>query len=311
MTRDPLARRSHIVDGAANYVTPGALTDKGDVSKKEKDFFGDPTMWRRGRRWYEKIWPPCPATSPGGTRPLRVAVDATPAYHVWYDAPRNMAAFYGSQLSATRLVWMLRDPVAKFWSYFWELKAYDGWQSVRFGPWTQPKLARTRECLKLNPDHQLWPPSMPPPFAGCAPHLDHGLYEPQLRRWLEFVTPPQLLLVSFNGYTRRPAAVVRDVLLHAGLPASAASAAAATTRQVKNRNTRAGGHGKMPLRIREELHALYDPFVERLYRLIDSRGIKVSPCDHKGTRFLDDPEMNASAVKARRLLAVSGEASGR
>ena len=34
-------------------------------------------------------------------------------------------------------------------------------------------------------------------YAGCAPHLDHGLYEPQLRRWLEFFQPSQLLLVSF------------------------------------------------------------------------------------------------------------------
>ena len=48
----------------------------------------------------------------------------------------------------------------------------------------EPKLARTRECLRADPKSPLWPPSMPPPFASCAPHLDHGLYEPQLRRWL-------------------------------------------------------------------------------------------------------------------------------
>ena len=61
------------------------------------------------------------------------------------------------------------------------------------------------------------------PAAGCAPHLDHGLYEPQLRRWLTFFQPSQLLLVSFAGYVRKPAAVVRDVLLHAGLPQPVAS----------------------------------------------------------------------------------------
>ena len=55
-----------------------------------------------------------------------------------------------------RLYTVLRDPVAKFWSYFWELKAYRGeWDRVHFGPWVQPKLARTRECLQREPNHPL------------------------------------------------------------------------------------------------------------------------------------------------------------
>ena len=191
---------SSIVDHAADHVTPGSITFKGDVSKKEKDFFGDPTMWRRGHSWYERIWPTCPAKGSA----LRVGIDATPAYHVWYDAPMNMKSFFGPQLPALRVVWMLRDPVAKFWSYFWELKAYRGeWDKVHFASWVAPKLERTKQCLAKDPNHPLWPPSLPPPFSGCAPHLDHGLYEPQLKRWLEFFNPSQLLLVSFAGYTRR------------------------------------------------------------------------------------------------------------
>ena len=35
-------------------------------------------MFRRGRRFYERIWPKCPAA---GRRV--VGIDATPAYHVW------------------------------------------------------------------------------------------------------------------------------------------------------------------------------------------------------------------------------------
>ena len=105
-------------------------------------------MWRRGRKYYEKIWPHCSDSAEG---PPAVAVDATPAYHVWYDAPQNMASFFGpATLLRLRLVWMLRDPVAKFWSYFWELKAYGGdWDKVKFADWVAPKLARTT-CPELQ-----------------------------------------------------------------------------------------------------------------------------------------------------------------
>ena len=141
---------------------------------------------------------------------------------------------------------MLRDPIAKFWSYFWELKSYHGeWDKVQLGDWVAPKLARTRECLSASGGSSpLWPPSMPPPYQGCAPHLDHGLYEPQMRRWLEFFAPQQFLLVSFSGWSLRPASVVRDVMLHAGISATVASAAASRVREAKltkaNLNSRGG-----------------------------------------------------------------------
>ena len=285
---------SQLVDNTGGHVVPGALTDKGDVSRKEKDFFGDPSQWRRGRKYYEKIWPHCSDSAEG---PPAVAVDATPAYHVWYDAPQNMASFFGpATLLRLRLVWMLRDPVAKFWSYFWELKAYGGdWDKVKFADWVAPKLARTRECLKLDPSSPLWPPSLPPPFRSCAPHLDHGLYEPQMRRWLTFFAPRQLLLVAFAGYARRPATVVRDVLLHARLPPAVALAAAGRVRATKNRNSKTLGHGRIPPRLHDELVQMYAPSVERLYALIEQKAIAVTPCEYAGTRFLD-PDLNHSST---------------
>lgn len=164
---------SQLVDNSEGHVIPGQLTDKGDVSRKEKDFFGDPTMWRRGSRWYDRIWPPCPSRDT-----LRVAMDATPAYHVWHDSPKNMVTYFGDGAGRLRLVWMLRDPVAKFWSYFWcarlqparkltrstcladtalarppcrELKAYGGhWDSVTFPAFTAPKLARTVRATRTR-----------------------------------------------------------------------------------------------------------------------------------------------------------------
>ncbi|EOD37327.1 hypothetical protein EMIHUDRAFT_460510 [Emiliania huxleyi CCMP1516] len=240
-----------LVDYSEGAIDTGRTTDKGYISKKEKDFFGDPAQWRRGRGWYERAWPKCPAS---GARTV-VGIDATPAYHVWYDAPKNMAAFYGRALGQLRLVWMLRDPVAKYWSYFWELKSYGGdWDRVTFDAFTAPKLNRSRDC---------------------APHLDHGLYHPQLQRWLEYFQPAQLLLVQ------RPAAVVRDVVLHAGLRRAQAEriAASAVSRRVakEKQNSKASGHGRMPPAWRREVAALYAPFLDRFYSLVGEAGVPVSP----------------------------------
>ena len=308
---------SHLVDHTEGVVLSGSTTHKGAVSRKEKDFFGDPDQWKLGRRWYERIYPPCPAKS--SSRAAAVAIDATPAYHVFHAAPANMASFFGPANAARlRLVWMLREPVGKFWSYFWELKAYGGdWDKVGFAEWVAPKLAATRACLAAAPESPLWPPSLPapPPHKSCAPHLDHGLYHPQLLRWLEFFDPSQLLLVSFTGYTARPAEVVRDVLLHAGVGAPLADRAAARVAppRADQRNARATGRA-LPRRWHDQLLALYSPFVERLYAVIAARAIAVTPCDHRGTRFLDTPPpANASAAArgaARRAAAPGGAAAG-
>jgi len=276
---------SHLVDATGGAILPGELTDKGDISRKEKDFFGDPNMWRRGQHFYDRIWPRCPLR----TLPPSITIDATPAYHVWHDAPKNVVTYFGVAPSRhLRFVWMMRDPVDKFWSYFWELKSHKGMMSLMdFDAFLEPKLARVRECQSLDPSTPLWPPSLPPPFANCAPHLDHGLYEPQMRRWLTYFEPSQFLLVSFAGYARRPAVVLRDVLRHAGMPSAITAEAVARVRGKGKQNSKACGRGKMLPRHRDALVELYRPFTERLYSLVHVHEIAVTPCDHQGSRFLD------------------------
>ena len=106
-----------------------------------------------------------------------------------YDAPTNMRAFYGpSALRRLRLVWMVREPVGKFWSYFWDLKSYathtgfepqtsradeqtgsqaglvllltrvslaldsygGDWDRVTFAAFVAPKLAKAKACLQKD-----------------------------------------------------------------------------------------------------------------------------------------------------------------
>jgi hypothetical protein len=76
------------------------------------------------------------------------------------------------------------------------------------------------------------------------------------------------------------------------LLSSQAAGVAAREAHSKGRNSKASGRGAMSTALRAELHALYRPFVERFYSLVEARAIRVSPCEAQGTRFLD---ANASA----------------
>ena len=92
---------------------------------------------------------------------------------------------------------------------------------------------------------------------------------------------------------QRPAAVVRDVVLHAGLRRAQAEriAASSVSRRVakEKQNSKASGHGRMPPAWRREVAALYAPFLDRFYSLVGEAGVPVSPCEERGTRFLDPP----------------------
>jgi hypothetical protein len=86
--------------------------------------------------------------------------------------------------------------------------------------------------------------------------------------------------------------------MHAGLPLQVAMTAAARLRiKGKLRNSKASGHGRIPPKLRDELSALYQPFLDRFYTLIAEHRIAVTPCEHQGTRFLDHPDArNANAT---------------
>jgi hypothetical protein len=80
----------------------------------------------------------------------------------------------------------------------------------------------------------------------------------------------------------------------------AAAAAAAARPAPKKLNSRAKDKGRMPPRWAAEVSALYVPFLDRLYVLIAERQIAVSPCEERGTRFLDPPPVSVVAEGARR-----------
>ena len=220
------------MDNAAAHVTPGALTDKGDVSKKEKDFFGDPSMWRRGRNWYEKIWPNCPRTAAGQQLPQSayVAIDATPAYlRKPIVADRLVEVLPRNAVPKLRFVVILRDPVDRLYAY-WDAFVLSGVGVNRFEAWADKTMENVLACQKRVGSNELWPP----PDTGVCDEdtvegVAAGLYAYQLIYWLHRFDPKQFLVTTIDAYERDPQRVVRDVAGHVGASTTLAGAVRAAS----------------------------------------------------------------------------------
>ena len=281
---------SHLFTHCKNTICFGKESNKGRVSLKEKDFFGDPNMFARGFNWYERLWPECTDTD------KRISLDATPAYHVFYNAPNNIASFYNSFIKNIRLVWMMREPATKMWSYYGEISIYEK-NPPSFKNFILPKLERANNCIKLNKSSPLWPPSLPPPFKDCAPHLDHGLYHSHFQRWIQYFKSEQFLVVSFKHFIddNGPAEVVRDVLSHAKVSSNILKNVYENVKKRKkplapswisdSRNSRS--KHRPPSNIIAKLAKFYAPFNNKLYDFLKYYNIKLSPAWANGTRFLD------------------------
>lgn len=83
---------SQLIDRSGGVVMSGCTTHKGAISRKEKDFFGDPNQWRRGHASYERIWPRCPRKGQVSSR--------TPAW-AWLSS-KGGGSIHTLSLSPTR-----------------------------------------------------------------------------------------------------------------------------------------------------------------------------------------------------------------
>lgn len=159
---------------------------------QEIHFFDLERNYRRGPAWFARYFR---ARGPHH----RVAFATSPLYLYHPEAPPRIAAL----LPAVRLVFTLRDPVARAYSHYWHSVA-TGWESLPFAAALDEEPARLRRG-ELARRH----------FS----YLDRGRYATQLLRFRSFFAADQMLVLRFEDLTSHPAVARRALAAHLGLDA--------------------------------------------------------------------------------------------
>jgi hypothetical protein len=152
----------------------------------------------------------------------QLLVDGTPNYLFVPQAPPLILQFYGGQFSKLRTIIMLRNPTARFESYFYHArrqgfldgsvlsKATVNMDNISFTDYTASSLAKAHRCLEKKNWETLWP--------RCGTEgIFSGLYAPQLSHWLEYFNPWQVAIVSTSGFEFNNTQVMAELAIYLGV----------------------------------------------------------------------------------------------
>jgi hypothetical protein len=181
------------------------------ISPKWKEIHFFDLNYSKGVNWYRSHFPVGRKrhvkTHLRGQRLL--AGDATPYYLLHPQAP--FRAF--SLVPGARIIVMLRDPVGRAYShYHHEVRL--GKESLSFEEAIEAEPSRIAgEAKRLEAE-----PSYESQGYQHFTYLERGLYLNQIRRWLRFYRPDQLLILSSEQFFEDPASEYKRVLRFLNLP---------------------------------------------------------------------------------------------
>lgn len=215
------------------------------AARKELHYFDN--RFTQGPAWYRAQLHADRACATG-TR--RLCGEATPYYLFHPLAPQRVAQVN----PATRLIVLLREPGARAWSHY-HYAVRLGLEQLSF----TAAIAAEPERLAGEVERMLEEPSHRSLAHQHHSYLSRGRYVEQLRRWLEYFDPSQMLVLASETLFRRPREVVGAAVRFLGLP---------STRQRVPR-WRAGQNPTMPDQVRVLLDDYYRPHNREFCRLLE------------------------------------------
>lgn len=152
--------------------------------RKELSFFHADSNYERGLDWYAHFF------REGSEKPIRL--EATPDYLASAESSRRIR----DDLPGCRLIFLIRDPVARAHSHYW-FRARSGRESRAF-----VEALRDEQRSPDDPDCYL---------------IRYGQYAEQLRRYFEAFGREQILVTRFSELTRAPEESLRSAQEFLGL----------------------------------------------------------------------------------------------
>ncbi|MGC1273668.1 MAG: sulfotransferase domain-containing protein [Planctomycetaceae bacterium] len=176
------------------------LDDCGDLyfAPQHVRFFAKDAQYQRGIDWYASFFDACaPGQIPGAKQP---------GFHYLPWVPERIQAY----LPNVKLIWILREPVARTYSSFWHA-ASRGNEWLSFEKAIEGEERRVRKDIHKG-------------------YVRRGLYADQVEQYLRFFPQEQMLFLLFEEMVADPEAVVNRALAFLGSD----SRVAAPPREPKN-----------------------------------------------------------------------------
>lgn len=158
-------------------------------SVKEPQFFCHEELYRRGVPYYLE-------TFFQGSDRFAVRGEATPHYLYYEKVARRLASDLPRE--NLRFVVMLRDPVARAYSLYWNMVA-EGVETLSF-----------EDALRAESQRK-GDPALERRCAVSVQYVDSGLYAKQVHAYLKYFDRRQFLYVVFEEFTADPLAVLNEI----------------------------------------------------------------------------------------------------
>jgi sulfotransferase family protein len=184
-----------------------------------------------------------------GYRP--VVGEASP-YYMFHPAVPDRVR---SLLPEARVIMLLRDPVARAYSHYWD-RVSTGFEDLAT---FEEAVAAEAERLADLDDTRFVDPRFEHYSYEHHSYLARGRYAEQIARWLRVFDPSQLLILEFERLKTQPAAVLGEVFGFLGLPPYDGI-------DMRARNERSQ-QPPMSDSCREWLHAYFRPYNRQLVEL--------------------------------------------
>jgi hypothetical protein len=197
------------------------------AARKELHFFDGPAFSERGAQWYRRCFP-SPKWNDGRRS---ITGEATPYY--LFD-PR-VAERMAEVAPQARLITLLRNPVDRAYSHY------------------QMQVKRSTETRTFEEAME----------QQDSSYLSKGIYIDQLRRWFEFFSRDQMLLLKSENFFEDPVGSLKVVLDFLDLPEWEPEAS-----ELQERRHKGGYKQMMDPSTRRRLETFFEPHNQRLYEYL-------------------------------------------
>jgi len=202
-----LATHPDIVPGRdkeIGFFTPETFTGLPDhphhsrLCRGSTSIFSDPPAYAAAADWYHALFP-----LPHSLGHHRITFEATPEYLYFPFAPERIFNYHPRM----KLIALLRDPVERAFSAWNMYHNFDDPIYSRIRETRSFEQATTDELNQIEVDVSTIGPD----------YVRRGLYADQLRRYLKFFPPDQLLWIDSRRLHGETSAVLDEVALFLGL----------------------------------------------------------------------------------------------